>query len=71
MFIIAKFNSQCAETGKPIKKGDSIFWSKGSKKVYCKDSEKYKGEVDAKNTSSYIQAQENAYFDRFNSYNNY
>lgn len=68
MFISAKFNGTCSETGKQIKRGDMIFWSKGTRKCYCKDSEKYKGEQEARNTSAYIQAQEDAYFDRF-SYN--
>jgi hypothetical protein len=69
MIIIAKYNGKCSETGKRISIGEAIFWSKSTGKVYCKDSEKYKQEQEARNTSAYIQAQEDAYFDRF-SYNN-
>lgn len=70
MFIQAKFKSTCAETGKPIAKGSKIFWSKATGKVYCESSEKYQSERDATNVKSYVQAQEDAYFDNWYS-NNY
>lgn len=36
--ITAKFNSVCAETGKPILKGQSCIFYPSVKKVYCLDS---------------------------------
>lgn len=69
MFIISKYSGKCAETGKAIRIGEAIYWSRASRKCYCKDSERYKEAKDAQNTSAYIQAQEEAMFERF-SYNN-
>jgi len=36
--IIAKFDSICAETGKPLKKGEQILWKPGTREVYSLDS---------------------------------
>lgn len=36
--ITAKFDSKCAETGKPIKKGDQCVYYPSDKKVYHPDS---------------------------------
>jgi hypothetical protein len=36
--IIARFDSKCAETGKPIKKGDSCIYYPVGKKVFHLDS---------------------------------
>lgn len=69
MFIISKYSGKCAETGKPISIGQTIYWSRATRKCYCKDSERYKDAQEARNVSAYVQAQEDAYYDRF-SYNN-
>lgn len=63
--MTAKYNGTCAETGKPIRKGDHIFYDG---KAYCKDSKKYQSENEATNTSAYIQAQEDAYWDNVTGY---
>jgi len=34
----SKFNSQCAETGNPIKKGESCLYVPAEKKVYAMSS---------------------------------
>ena len=62
MFITAKFDSICHETGKPIKKGEMIYWIKSSKKVYCKDSERYKDNNTAKD---FIQDPGEVFFDNW------
>lgn len=36
--ITAKFNSVCAETGRPIKKGDPCVYDPKAKKVYASGS---------------------------------
>ena len=46
MFISAKFNSICNETGRSIKKGEMIYWIRSTKKVYCKDSNTYKQAIE-------------------------
>jgi hypothetical protein len=38
-FTTAKFDSVCAETGKPIKKGESIAYYPADKKAYCETSQ--------------------------------
>lgn len=40
-FTIARFNSVCPETGKPIKKGDEIAYYPLTKKAFHKDSKAY------------------------------
>lgn len=37
--MTAKFDSTCAETGKAIKKGDTIVYYPASRKAYHQDSE--------------------------------
>ena len=64
-FINAKFKSKCAETGATIAKGESCLYDRVTKKVYCWSSKKFLAEQEAENTSSFIEAQGNAYFDNF------
>jgi len=66
-FITARFKSQCAETGKTINKGESIYFDG---KAYCVDSKAYMDRKEANQTFAYITANENAYFDNFCSRNN-
>ena len=64
--IIAKFNSRCAETGKTIKKGESMLYDYSSKKCYCLSSEKMKNfGTDIDPAVGMIQANEDAYFDNW------
>lgn len=60
----AKFTSKCAETGKIIRKGDTILYDKANKKAYCKDSSIYNKPAD-QGLANYVQANEDAYFDNF------
>lgn len=61
--IFAKFNSKCAETGKALKKGSLIFYCTETRKAYHPDAEAVKNRHEADSVKSYIQAQEDAYFD--------
>lgn len=64
--ITAKFNSKCAETGKPIKKGDVMYYDYAAKKCYTMDSKKAKdweADQETRDIQSFIQAQEDAYWD--------
>lgn len=67
-FMISRFNTTCAETNKKISKGEIIFYDSQIKKGFCKDSNRYNNEAHAMSTDEYIQAQENAYYERLNSY---
>ena len=69
-FINAKFKSKCAETGRIIENGENCLYDRVNKKVYCRSSKKYLEEQEAENTSSFIESQENAYFDNFCQTNN-
>ena len=69
-FINAKFKSKCAETGATIKKGENCLYDRVNKKVYCRYSKKFRAEQETENTSSFIESQENAYFDNFCQTNN-
>jgi len=69
-FINAKFKGKCAETGAIIAKGKNCLFDRVNKKVYCRSSKKYTQEEETANTSSFIEAQENAYFDNFCQTNN-
>ena len=69
-FINAKSTSKCAETGATIAKGESCLYDRVNKKVYCRSSEKYLQEEETAKTSSFIESQENAYFDNFCQTNN-
>lgn len=69
--IAAKFNSKCAETGNKIKKGDTCLYDATSRKVYATTSTTFKHnqateEAETRSTASYVNAQEEAYFDNFN-----
>jgi len=72
--ITAKFNSKCSETGKPIKKGESMYYDYSAKKCYSITSERGRFEDENKGTiweakdetnndESYVAAQEDAYWD--------
>jgi methionyl-tRNA synthetase len=63
--INAKFKSKCVETGATIAKGENCLYDKVTKKIYCRSSKKFLAEQETENTSSFIEAQENAYFDNF------
>ena len=69
-FINAKFKSKCAETGQAIEKDENCLYDWVNKKVYCRSSKKFLAEQETENTGSYIEAQENAYFDNFCQANN-
>jgi hypothetical protein len=64
-FINAKFKSKCAETGRAIEKGENCLYDRVNKKVYCRSAKKFLAEQETENTSSFIESQENAYFDNF------
>ncbi len=69
-FIEARFSSTCAETGKPIRKHDSILYDTVTKKVYCSRSKAYQNEAERKSTANMVQANEDAYYDNFCQTNN-
>ena len=60
--IIAKFNSLCAESGKKLLKGDSIYYDPATKKAYHITALIVNKQ--ANDDSAYIQAQESAYWDK-------
>ncbi len=66
-FITARFKSACAETGKTINKGESIFYDGNA---YCVDSKAYRDRKEANQTFAHIKANEDAYFDNFCTKNN-
>ena len=66
-FITARFKSACAETGKTIKAGESIYFDG---KAYGMDSKAYMDRKETNQTFAHIQANENAYFDNFCNQNN-
>lgn len=63
--ITAKFNSKCSETGITLKKGSLIYYDTYTKKAYHTTAKKVSESNEAEATKSYIQAQENAYFDSY------
>jgi hypothetical protein len=69
-FINAKFKSKCAETGAVIAKSENCLYDRATRKVYCRTSKMFLAEQETENTSSFIEAQENAYFDNFSQANN-
>lgn len=69
-FITASFRSSCCQTGAMIKKGDDILYDTHTKEVFCRESERYKSELDAVNTASYVRANEESSFDDFCRKNN-
>jgi hypothetical protein len=62
-----KFKTKCAATLRVIIPGELIYLNSG--KAYSIHSKEYKAFQDAKNEAQnikqYIEAQENAYFDKF------
>lgn len=66
-FITARFKSACAETGKTIKAGESIYFDG---KAYCMDSKTYRNQKETAQTFAHITANEEAYFDNFCYQNN-
>jgi hypothetical protein len=68
--IFAKFKSKCADTGKPIQRGEQMYYDYSTRKCYKLDSPKglqqsgnASDQQEARNISSYVQAQEDAYYD--------
>ena len=66
-FITARFKSQCAETGKTIKAGESIYFDG---KAYSMESKVYIDRKETNQTFAHVKANEDAYFDNFCSRNN-
>lgn len=67
--ITAKFNSVCSETNRKLVKGSAIYYDYSTRKAYHPESEKvskYLNNVESDSIKAYIEAQENAYFDKFN-----
>lgn len=62
-FIKTQFNTRCAETGDLIIRGDMILLD--GKKAYSPRSKKFQAYSEEKSLASYIEAQENAYWDEF------
>lgn len=62
-FMKSKFKGTCNETGKRIAKGEPILYDTVSRNVYCEKSERYKSEREREQTTSYVQAQEDVYWD--------
>lgn len=69
-FIEARFSGSCAETGKSIKKHDSVLFNPATKKVYCSQSKTYKDEAERKSIANMVQANEEACYDSFCMNNN-
>jgi hypothetical protein len=65
--IEARFKTTCSKCKEVSTKGSMIYWMKGSP-VYCKACYEIMNETT--NEASYIQAQEDAYFDNFCHNNN-
>lgn len=66
-FMLTRFSTTCAETGKRIPKGDYIFLDVERKKAYCLNSNRYKTEKENISVADYIAAQECAYYQRIHS----
>jgi hypothetical protein len=68
-----KFKTKCASTLRVIMPGELIYLNSG--KAYSIHSKEFKqfqdAETEAQNIKQYIQAQEDAYFDKFISLNKY
>ena len=61
-FITARFKSACADTGKAIQPGETIYFDG---KAYSNESKMYKDRKQAGQIFAHITANENAYFDNF------
>jgi hypothetical protein len=62
--IFSRWNSKCAETGKQIKKGESMLYDYSSKKCYCQSSNEFIN-FDSDPAASMVTANEDAYFDNW------
>jgi hypothetical protein len=60
--ITAKFNSKCNETGKPIKKGEEMFYDYTNRKAYHITTNKI---TETNHDYNICNANEEAYFDNF------
>ncbi len=66
MIMKAKFNSTCHETGKAIKKGESILYDRSLRKAFCSTSNRYEeANNEPLQDGILVQANEDAYFDNF------
>lgn len=61
-FIEARFDSRCAETGKAIRKNESILYNTQSKKVYYSQSKTYKDEAEARCMATQYEEKESTYY---------
>lgn len=66
-FMKSKFKSTCAETGKIIKKGETIYFDG---KAYSESSKIYKDRKETSQIFAHIKANEDAYYDNFCYQNN-
>ena len=66
----AKFNSTCAETGQRIPKGTNMMYDYSTRKCYSLDSQAASNQHEADGANGMVQAQEDAYFDRFSQRDN-
>jgi len=65
--INCKFSAKCHKTGAKINKGELMYYDYKERKVYSK---KYIDDLnECYSTKQFIEAQENAYFDKFISLN--
>ena len=65
-FINNRFKTKCAETLRIIMPGERIFLS--NNRAYCMHSKKYAEAIEAENIKNYVQAQEDAYWDKLTQY---
>lgn len=66
--ITAKFASNCAETGKRLKKGDVIYYDQATKKAYHPSAKillDLNREEENTSDGDSIQAEQDAFFDNF------
>jgi len=55
-FILAQFKRKCAETGVTVQKHEACLYDRATRKVYSKNSLKYKEELDKVFNSSFANA---------------
>lgn len=63
--MTAKFTSKCSETNLTLKKGTEIYYDTYSRKAYHPTAKKVQDYNESESVKSYINAQEDAYFDRY------
>lgn len=61
----SRYTGKCAQTGKPIKKGEKILYDSAKKKVYCSESDMYKKTVKKIRFNAKIKAKEKAEFSAY------